>query len=54
MTIASVQHYFALIIISALVTDAKPFRSVFRDDDSDGLVMVPYHGEDAPPYYVSN
>lgn len=45
-----------LIIISAVVIDAKSLRNLFREEDGDGLVMIPYnpyHGEDSSKFYVS-
>ena len=45
-----------LIIISAVVIDAKSLRNLVREEDGDGLVMIPYnpyHGEDSPKFYVS-
>ena len=43
-----------LIIISAAFINAKSFRNMIRDEDSDGLVMVPYpyHGEYSSKFYV--
>ena len=45
-----------LIIISAVVINAKSFRNMIREEDSDGLVMVPYpyHGGYSSKSYVSN
>ena len=44
-----------LIVISAVVIDAKSLRNMIREEDGDSLVMIPfpYHGEDSPKFYVS-
>ena len=43
-----------LIVISAVVIDAKSLRNMIREEDGDSLVMIPfpYHGEDSPKFYV--
>ena len=45
-----------LIVISAVVIDAKSLRNMIREEDGDSLVMIPfpYHGEDSPKFYVIN
>ena len=37
-----------LIVISAVVIDAKSLRNMIREEDGDSLVMIPfpYHGEE--------
>ena len=58
MRIIKCRDYFVaiLIIISAVVIDAKSFRNMVREYDGEGLVMIPYpyHGEDSSKFYVSS